>query len=132
MWFVKFKLKDSEKKLSNAASLLLKGAAILQDPCLNCNGVQIKYKNQNICVQCDQVTTPSDKQVSKKPASKKEVKKSTKKSLTDSSTYKTILNNKINEILQLIDNESDIDKQLKLLSLIQQYVELIEKFDKIN
>ena len=132
MWFVKFKLKDSEKKLSNAASLLLKGAAILQDPCLNCNGVQIKYKNQNICVQCDQVTTLSGKPVSKKPASKKEVKKSTKKSLTDSSTYKTILNNKINEILQLIDNESDIDKQLKLLSLIQQYVELIEKFDKIN
>ena len=129
---MKFNLKDSEKKLSNAASLLLKGAAILQDPCLNCNGVQIKYKNQNICVQCDQVTTLSGKPVSKKPASKKEVKKSTKKSLTDSSTYKTILNNKINEILQLIDNESDIDKQLKLLSLIQQYVELIEKFDKIN
>ena len=48
MWFVKFKLKDSEKKLSSAASLLLKGAAILQDPCLNCSGVQIKYKNQNI------------------------------------------------------------------------------------
>ena len=128
---MKFKLKDSEKKLSNAASLLLKGATILQDPCLNCNGVQIKYKNQNICVQCDQVTTPSDKPISKKPASKEEVKKSTKSS-TDSSTYKTILNNKINEILKLIDNESDIDKQLKLLSLIHQYVELIEKFDKIN
>ena len=61
-----------------------------------------------------------------------EVKKSTKKSSTDSSTYKTILNNKINEVLKLIDNESDIDKQLKLLSLIQQYVDLIEKFDKIN
>ena len=129
---MKFNLKDSENKLSNAASLLLKGAAILQDPCLNCNGVQIKYKNQNICVQCDQVTTPSGKQVSKKPTSKKEVKKSTKKSLTDSSTYTTILHNKINEILQLLDNESDLDKQLKLLSLIQQYVELIEKFDKIN
>ena len=128
---MKFKLKDSEKKLSNAASLLLKGAAILQDPCLNCNGVQIKYKNQNICVQCDQVTTPSDKPISKQPTSKEEVKKSTKSS-TDSSTYKTILNNKINEILKLIDNESDIDKQLKLLSLIHQYVELIEKFDKIN
>ena len=67
--------------------------------------------------------------VSKK---KTRVKKSTKKSSTDSSTYKTILNNKINEVLKLIDNESDIDKQLKLLSLIQQYVDLIEKFDKIN
>ena len=41
-------------KLKDAASLLLKGATLLNEPCPSCAGVQVRFQNKNICInRCD-------------------------------------------------------------------------------
>ena len=47
-------IKHDSGKLKDAASLLLKGATLLNDPCPACRGVQVRFQNKNICINhCD-------------------------------------------------------------------------------
>jgi len=38
--------------IKNAANLLLKGGTLLSNPCDNCKGVQIRFKENIVCVNC--------------------------------------------------------------------------------
>jgi uncharacterized Zn finger protein (UPF0148 family) len=39
-------------KLKEAASLLTRGGTLINDPCDLCNGVQVKYRDKIICINC--------------------------------------------------------------------------------
>ena len=39
-------------KLKEAASLLTRGGTLINDPCELCNGVQVKYRDNIICINC--------------------------------------------------------------------------------
>ena len=39
-------------KLKEAASLLTRGGTLINDPCDLCNGVQVKYRDDIICINC--------------------------------------------------------------------------------
>jgi uncharacterized Zn finger protein (UPF0148 family) len=43
---------DRRSNMKDAASFLLKGGSLLSTPCESCNGVQIKYKGEVICINC--------------------------------------------------------------------------------
>lgn len=38
--------------LKEAASLLTRGGTLINDPCDTCNGVQVKYRDKIICINC--------------------------------------------------------------------------------
>src|SRR5947209_19970105 len=42
--------KQKSGKLKDAASLLLKGGTLINDPCPSCTGVQVRFQNENICI----------------------------------------------------------------------------------
>jgi uncharacterized Zn finger protein (UPF0148 family) len=39
-------------KLKEAASLLTKGGTLINEPCSRCHGVQVKFKDKIICINC--------------------------------------------------------------------------------
>jgi uncharacterized Zn finger protein (UPF0148 family) len=39
-------------KLKEAASLLTKGGTLINEPCRRCHGVQVKFKDKIICINC--------------------------------------------------------------------------------
>src|SRR5688572_33220037 len=44
--------KGSSSNIKSAADLLLKGGTLLSDSCAKCKGVQVRYKDETICVSC--------------------------------------------------------------------------------
>jgi uncharacterized Zn finger protein (UPF0148 family) len=44
--------KEAKSDMKDAVSFLLKGGSLLSAPCAICKGVQIKYKNEIICINC--------------------------------------------------------------------------------
>src|ERR671913_926067 len=44
--------KKSSSNIKSAADLLLKGGTLLSDSCAKCKGVQVRYKDETICVSC--------------------------------------------------------------------------------
>ncbi|HEY6885798.1 MAG TPA: Sjogren's syndrome/scleroderma autoantigen 1 family protein, partial [Nitrososphaeraceae archaeon] len=43
---------DKSADIKNAAALLLKGGSLLSEPCGRCGGLQVKFKEKTICVNC--------------------------------------------------------------------------------
>ena len=43
---------DKSADIKNAAALLLKGGSLISEPCSECGGVQVKFKENIICVNC--------------------------------------------------------------------------------
>ena len=44
--------KKGTSNIKSAADLLLKGGTLLSDSCAKCKGVQVRYKDETICVSC--------------------------------------------------------------------------------
>src|SRR5687768_12370027 len=44
--------KKGTSNIKSAADLLLKGGTLLSDSCSKCKGVQVRYKDETICVSC--------------------------------------------------------------------------------
>ena len=48
--------KEAKSDMKDAVSFLLKGGSLLSAPCAICKGVQIKYKNEIICINLEPST----------------------------------------------------------------------------
>jgi len=100
-------------KSTNAQELLKKGGTLLAESCTRCGGIQVKYKGRILCVAEDNI---SDQ---------------TKFAIIDDSV---VINNlretlitKIQISTEQLSNENDVEKQLQLSSLLDQYVKLLWK-----
>lgn len=102
-----------KEDLTTAAEMLRKGGTLLAEACEVCKGVQIKFKDSIICMQCGNRVILS---------------KGKEESLED--VRVTILK-KLNELAQLLSKENDIKNQLELIKVIERYVELLEKIKNI-
>ena len=147
--------KKSTSNIKSAADLLIKGGTLLSDSCTKCNGVQVRYKDETICVSCGRKikdTTKSDvmqqqqqQQIendqqeqqhsipSTNLSKKKELKGPT---VFDSSItsiiYTKIINDKINFLITTLEKENDILIQNTKLDLISKYLEVLDKLKIIN
>jgi len=50
-------------KLKEAASLLTKGGTLINEPCRRCHGVQVKFKDKIICINCGNEENTIDRRV---------------------------------------------------------------------
>ncbi len=102
----------SKDTLALAAEMIRKGGTLLSEPCQVCNGVQVKFEDSIICVNCNR-------------------KVSTNKSLeVKLNDIRSIIIQKINELIPLLNEEKDIDKQLSIAKLVNDYLEILEKLNK--
>jgi uncharacterized Zn finger protein (UPF0148 family) len=115
--------KQNSGKLKDAASLLLKGGTLINDPCPSCTGVQVRFQNQNICINgCN----PQD--LVEKASTNDEVNKNKNTNTSaNRSLAKSIIQEKIILLIQQIRDENDISVQKIKADLIESYLRILEK-----
>ena len=110
-------MSDLTKK---AVEMLLKGATLLTEPCPYCKGVRVMKEGNALCVNCGR--TPKKSQIIK-------TKKGTKKEKT--STSIKILEKKLETLSKELEQESDHEKQHKILKSINSLIDTIAKLKSL-
>ncbi len=101
--------------LALAAELLRQGGTLLSEPCSICNGVQVKFKDEIMCVNCSR---------------KINLIQIEKSNNTDIITkLREIIIRKIEELMPILLNERDLTRQLDITRLVNNYLELLNKID---
>jgi uncharacterized Zn finger protein (UPF0148 family) len=142
---------EQEKGRNNikgAAELLLKGGTLLSTSCAKCGGVQVRYKEETVCVSCGRKIKDANNgtqqieveelqhrnQHSIQDSNLSNVSKNP--TVFDSSISKTtntkIIIEKINFLISTLENENDHLIQITKLDLISKYLEVIDKLKIIN
>lgn len=132
--------------IKSAADLLLKGGTLLSSSCAKCGGVQVRYKEETVCVSCGRKI----KEMSNETQQVEEEQQQQQHSIQDSNlskeskvptifdahitniSYTKIITNKINFLITTLENENDILIQNTKLDLISKYLEVIDKLKIIN
>ena len=132
--------------IKSAADLLLKGGTLLSSSCAKCGGVQVRYKEETVCVSCgrkikemsnetQQIEEEQQQQhsIQDSKLSKEESKVPTifDAHITNIS-YTKIIIDKINFLISTLENENDILIQNTTLDLISKYLEVIDKLKIIK
>jgi uncharacterized Zn finger protein (UPF0148 family) len=145
--------KKGTSNIKSAADLLLKGGTLLSDSCAKCKGVQVRYKDETICVSCGRkikettnkdVTQQQQQQIADEQQQhsisdstlsqkKKEFKVPTVFDSSITNTMNTkIITDKINFLITTLENENDILIQNTKLDLISKYLQVLDKFKIIS
>lgn len=142
---------EQEKGRNNikgAADLLLKGGTLLSTSCAKCGGVQVRYKEETVCVSCGRKIKDANNGTQQieveelQHRNQNSIQDSNLSNLSkiptvfDSSISKTtntkIIIEKINFLISTLENENDILVQNTKLDLISKYLEVVDKLKIIN
>jgi uncharacterized Zn finger protein (UPF0148 family) len=152
------KSKKGSSNIKSAADLLLKGGTLLSESCAKCRGVQVRYKEETVCVSCgriikektnnDEMTKQIEEQQQQQQqqqqpelppiqdfnlSKKKEFKVPTVFDSSITNTISTkIITDKINFLMTTLENENDILIQNTKLDLISKYLEILDKLKIIS
>jgi len=123
---------DNEAKsdMKDAVSFLLKGGSLLSAPCAICNGVQIKHKDEIICINCGK-QRPADK-ITAKPASEHDVSIAEDQfhdhPSFSSPAFEEEIKERIAEQFKILKSESsDLNNEKQRIELIGMYFDLLER-----
>ncbi len=138
----------ARNNIKGAADLLLKGGTLLSTSCAKCGGVQIRYKEETVCVSCgrkikeanngtQQIKVEELQHQNQHPIQDSNLSNVSKiPTIDDFSISKTtntkIIIEKINFLISTLVNENDILIQNTKLDLISKYLEVIDKLKIIN
>ena len=115
--------KQNSDKLKDAASLLLKGGTLINDPCPSCTGVQVRFQNENICINgCNPQDSVGQSTLTESADNKGNLNRNTNRSLA-----KSIIQEKIMILVQQLRDENDISMQKLKADLIEIYLRILEK-----
>lgn len=115
--------KQNSGKLKDAASLLLRGGTLINDPCPSCKGVQVRFQNENICINgCDPQDLVGEATRTDSAVNDQEVNRNTNRRLA-----KSIIQEKIILLIQQLRDENDISAQMIKADLIESYLRILEK-----
>jgi uncharacterized Zn finger protein (UPF0148 family) len=103
--------------LSLAAEMLRKGGTLLSEACEVCNGVQVKFEDHIICVNCNKKIRADEH---------KEEEKQIERSMPD---LHSVITQKINELIPILINEREITRQLDIAKLLNSYLEILRKIE---
>ena len=135
--------------IKSAADLLLKGGTLLSSSCAKCGGVQVRYKEETVCVSCgrkikemsnetQQIEEEQQKQQQQQHSIQDSnlSKESKVPTIFDAHitniSYTKIIIDKINFLISTLENENDILIQNTTLDLISKYLEVLDKLKTIN
>ena len=142
--------------IKSAADLLLKGGTLLSNSCENCGGVQVRFKENIVCVSCGRkvkeisVTQMEEEQKQKNSiinnnsdsGLSKEMKvQSNSDANSDGDggggdgrlrTYEKVISKKITLLFTSLENDSDILIQNTKLDLISKYLDVLDKLKIVS
>ncbi|MFN4336406.1 MAG: Sjogren's syndrome/scleroderma autoantigen 1 family protein [Candidatus Nitrosocaldus sp.] len=102
----------SRDSMKAATEMLRKGGTLVKEACSKCNGVQVKYSGRLICINCGNQTV---------------LEEARDESLHD---LKGVVIAKVNNIAKLLEQESDVSKQMEMARLLLYYLEILAKIGR--
>jgi uncharacterized Zn finger protein (UPF0148 family) len=121
---------DKSADIKNAAALLLKGGSLISEPCNECGGVQVRFKENIICVNC------RNKQSITKHSNSTTVQTRTITPNSESvqieiGPARFIIQDKILMLASQIRDETDLAIQKQKADLMDTYLRILQKLDLI-
>jgi uncharacterized Zn finger protein (UPF0148 family) len=121
--------KEDHSKFRNAAGLLLKGGSLISESCLICSGVQIRFKDKILCINCDNEYL-ANSEVKSKPLTINDSQSKTierSKYLHDASlNVDDIIKVRISVLLREIETEDNIVVEKQKADLLETYLRILE------
>lgn len=121
---------EGKSDMKDAVSFLLRGGSLLSAPCAICNGVQIKYKDEIICINCRKQQSADE--IAAKAASEQQVSKAEDQFPDNPSfsahTFVAEIEERIAEQFKLMKSESsDLNNERQRIELIGMYFDLLNR-----
>ncbi len=121
--------KDSNESsaIKKGAALVIKGGSIISEPCSKCGGVQVRFKDKIICVNCG--NEQKEHTVFSSPSNSEPIifdkSESTQIDRLEAAEY--VIQDKILILIREIIDEKDIAIQKQKIDLIEMYLRILEK-----
>lgn len=112
------KRKPNTDHLKDAATLLLKGGTLINDPCPSCSGLQVRFQDENVCVnECQRHQSEYD--MTQAPV-ENDLSIDAIKKMMDA-----IIKERLVNILQILKQENEFSEQKILAELIEAYLRIL-------
>jgi uncharacterized Zn finger protein (UPF0148 family) len=124
---------DKSADIKNAAALLLKGGSLISEPCSECGGVQVKFKENIICVNCrnkQSITMHSNSDATQNKRSTMPPLNSERVEV-EIAPARFIIQDKILMLASEIRDEADLAIQKQKADLMDTYLGILQKLDLI-
>jgi uncharacterized Zn finger protein (UPF0148 family) len=121
---------DSAARIRSAASLLVKGGTLTNEPCPKCGGVQVRLADKTTCINCgNEVKAGAAAAAIAQPpkAEEKAAPAPQAPSSPNLSSAASLIEEKIALLAAEIRSESDISLQKQKAELLESYLRILEK-----
>jgi uncharacterized Zn finger protein (UPF0148 family) len=123
---------DKSSDIKNAAALLLKGGSLISAPCSECGGVQVRFKENIICVNCRNKQSISKHSNSNTIQNKRPpVTPTSERVQVEIGPARFIIQDKILMLASEIRDETDLAIQKQKADLMDTYLRILQKLDLI-
>jgi UPF0148 protein len=123
---------DKSSDIKNAAALLLKGGSLISEPCGECGGVQVRFKENIICVNCRNKQSISKHSNSDTMHNKRSaVVPDSERVQIEIRPARFIIQDKILMLASEIRDENDLAIQKQKADLMDTYLRILQKLDLI-
>ncbi|HYZ51248.1 MAG TPA: Sjogren's syndrome/scleroderma autoantigen 1 family protein [Nitrososphaeraceae archaeon] len=125
---------DKSADIKNAAALLLKGGSLISEPCSECGGVQVKFKDSIICVNCRkkrsiEKQSNSDITQNERPTV---IPLNSERVEVEIAPARFIIQDKILMLASQIRDECDLAALKQKADLMDTYLDILQKLDLIT
>jgi uncharacterized Zn finger protein (UPF0148 family) len=124
---------DSAARIRSAASLLVKGGTLTNEPCPKCRGVQVRLADKTTCINCGNevkagAAAAAAAAIAQPPkAEEKTAPAPQAPSSPNLSSAASLIEEKIALLAAEIRSESDISLQKQKAELLESYLRILEK-----
>ena len=121
---------DSAARIRSAASLLVKGGTLTDEPCPKCGGVQVRFADKTTCINCgNEVKAGAAAAIIAQPPKAEEKAAPAPQALSSPnlSSAASLIEEKIALLAAEIRSESDISLQKQKAELLESYLRILEK-----
>jgi UPF0148 protein len=125
---------DSAARIRSAASLLVKGGTLTNEPCPKCGGVQVRLADKTTCINCGNevkagaAAAATAAAIAQPPkAEEKAAPAPQAPSSPNLSSAASLIEEKIALLAAEIRSESDISLQKQKAELLESYLRILEK-----
>ena len=124
---------DKSADIKNAAALLLKGGSLISEPCAECGGVQVKFKESIICVNCRNKQNIGKRSESNITQNKRPpvIPLNSERVEVEIAPARFIIQDKILMLASQIRDEADLAVQKQKADLMDTYLGILQKLDLI-
>ena len=124
---------DNSADIKNAAALLLKGGSLISEPCSECGGVQVRFKENIICVNCrnkQNITKHSNSNATqhKRPPM---LQVNSERVEVEIAPARFIIQDKVLTLASEVREEADLAIQKQKADLMNTYLDILQKLDLI-